>query len=92
MNQLKIDILNSLENNVRDSESIYGYGVRKIFYKDTSFVGSYGRGLGTVNCMFYNDDTKTSFVILMSSNSSSDGNPNIDELLFLLYETVTCEA
>lgn len=91
-NELKIDILNSLENNVRDSESIYGYGVRKIFYKDTSFVGSYGRGLGTVNCMFYNDDTKTSFVILMSSNSSSDGNPNIDELLFLLYETVTCEA
>ncbi|MCK9171710.1 MAG: beta-lactamase family protein [Treponema sp.] len=70
------------------SEPAYGYGVRKIFYKNTVFIGSYGRSIGSENLMFYNPDTDTCFVILTSSNTDRNKKPDIDDLLYKLYEVV----
>ncbi len=71
-----------------DADYSYGYGVKKLFYKDTYFLGSYGRSTGSENLMFYSPDTDTCFVVLTSSNADTMGNPNIDEILFDLYDTL----
>ncbi len=87
------DVKSQIANSVADFEKSdsnisYGYGVRKLFYEDTYFLGSYGRSVGSENLMFYNPDTDTCFVVLTSSNANKDGNPNIDELLFDLHNAV----
>lgn len=72
-----------------DEES-YGTGCRKIYDQSGKywFIGSYGRSLGSENLMYYNSDSDTCFVVLTSSNKSSHGKPDIDDLLFLLFDEI----
>ena len=83
---IKDAIFNSVKDFTKEDAEAYGFGGRKIFYKDEYFIGSYGRSIGSENCMFYNPTKDICITILTSSNSTKDGLPNIDELLFLLYE------
>lgn len=95
-NRGKID--NSIRNKIIKSvaeytdetleSEAYGYGIRKLFHEGTEFIGSYGRSLGDENLMFYNELTDTCIVILSSSNTKSDGNPNIDNLMYAIYNEV----
>lgn len=85
---LREEFLRSVDIDGSETDEIYGYGIRKIFYNDDYFIGSYGRSFGSENCMFYNPKNKVCIVILSSSNSSKTGNPDIDKLLFSLYEIV----
>lgn len=88
----------SIRNKILDSVSqfssktnlsdAYGYGIRKIEYSGYIFFGSYGRSYGSENLMFYNKDKDICIVILSSSNTKSNGNPNIDELMFSLFEVL----
>lgn len=71
-----------------DKTDVYGYGIRKLFYKDFEFVGSYGRSIGSENLLFYNEQYDTSFCILSNCNMMTNGSPNIDELLFWLFECI----
>lgn len=71
-----------------DKSDVYGYGIRKVFYKDFELVGSYGRSIGSENLLFYNKQYDTSFCILSNCNMRKDDTPNIDELLFWLFECI----
>ncbi len=71
-----------------DKSEVYGYGIRKLFYKDFEFTGTYGRSAGSENLLFYNEMYDTSFCILSNSNMNKKNYPNIDELLFWLFECV----
>ncbi|MCQ2582360.1 MAG: beta-lactamase family protein [Treponema sp.] len=64
----------------------YGFGIRKLYYSGYELVGSYGRSLGCENLMFYNKDKDICIVILSGSNTKADGNPNIDELMFSIFD------
>lgn len=66
----------------------YGYGIRKLFHGDYEFIGSYGRGIGDENLMFYNKDKDVCISILSSSNTKKDGTPNIDELMYEIFEVL----
>lgn len=86
---VKAQIINSVAHYEKsDADYSYGYGVKKLFYGDTYFLGSYGRNIGSENFMFYCPDIDTCFVVLTSSNADATGNPNIDEILFDLYDTL----
>ena len=89
-NSIRSCILSSVEQFTEStpSSSAYGVSVRKVFHNHRAFIGSYGRGIGDENLMFYNTDKDVCIVILSSSNTRNDGNPNIDELLFSLYESI----
>ncbi len=90
----KIDF--SVRKNILDSvaqfssgtslSNAYGFGVRKIEHSGYELIGSYGRSFGCENLMFYNKEKDICIVILSSSNTKSDGNPNIDELLFSIFD------
>lgn len=71
-----------------DKSDVYGYGIRKLFYKNFEFSGSYGRSIGSENLLFYNKQYDTSFCILSNCNMKKDDTPNIDELLFWLFECI----
>lgn len=71
-----------------DKSEIYGYGIRKLFYNEFEFTGSYGRSAGSENLLFYNKTYDTSFCILSNCNMKANKSPNIDELLFWLFECV----
>ena len=81
-------LFESIEDINEDKSEVYGFGIRKLFYNDYDFVGSYGRSIGSENLLFYNKDLDTSFCILTNCNMNTVGNPNIDELLFWLFECV----
>ena len=81
-------LYSSIVNVNEDNSDVYGFGIRKVFYKDYEFVGSYGRSVGSENLLFYNKNYDTSFCILSNCNMKSDNSPNIDELLFWLFECV----
>lgn len=66
----------------------YGFGVRKIEHSGYALIGSYGRSFGCENLMFYNKDKDICIVILSSSNTKSDGNPNIDELMYSIFDSL----
>lgn len=78
----------SVSSEINEKEDIYGLGVRKIKYKNYDFIGSYGRGCGSENLLYYNKDFDASFCILSNCNMKNDKTPNIDELLFWLFECV----
>ena len=92
----KIDF--SVRKNILDSvaqfssgtslSNAYGFGVRKIEHSGYELIGSYGRSFGCENLMFYNKEKDICIVILSSSNTKSDGNPNIDELLFSIFDSL----
>lgn len=71
-----------------DKSDVYGYGIRKLFYNEFEFAGSYGRSVGSENLLFYNEIYDTSFCILSNCNTRADNSPNIDELLFWLFECI----
>lgn len=71
-----------------DKSDVYGYGIRKLLYKDFEFVGSYGRSIGSENLLYYNEQYDTSFCILSNCNMKANETPNIDELLFWLFECI----
>ena len=71
-----------------DKSDVYGLGIRKLFYNEFEFVGSYGRSIGSENLLFYNKSYNTSFCILSNCNMKTDDTPNIDELLFWLFECI----
>lgn len=89
-------VSSSIRNEILDSvssftdkslESVaYGYGIRKLFHGDFEFVGSYGRSVGDENLMFYNKDKDVCIAILSSSNMRKDKTPNIDELMYEIFE------
>ena len=83
-------IMNSVHAFVESDppSSAYGMAIRKLFYKSKEFVGSYGRSVGDENLMFYNADKDVCIVILTSSNTRDDGTPNIDELMFSIYDVL----
>ena len=86
-------IRNEVEGSVRlfagDAGSeAYGYGVRRIFHDGREFIGSYGRSIGDENLMFYNKDKDVCIVILTSSNMRRDKTPNIDELMYAIYDCI----
>lgn len=89
--QIKDQIYNSVSAFTAESPSPYGFGVRMLFNNDTSFMGTYGRSIGSENLMFYNSKKDTSYAILSSSNSNKDGKPNINDLLFDLQEKYSNE-
>ena len=66
----------------------YGYGVRKLFYNGYEFLGSYGRSIGDENLMFYNKDKDVCITILSSSNMKNDNTPNIDELMYAIFDSL----
>lgn len=80
-------MLDSVSRFSQSDKEAYGYGIRKIYHNSASLIGSYGRSIGSENCMFYNPNKDTCYVILTSSNTSKDRTPNIDQLLFSLQET-----
>lgn len=66
----------------------YGIGIRKLVHLNYELIGSYGRSFGCENLMFYNKEKDICIVILSSSNTKSDGNPNIDELMFSIFDSI----
>ena len=91
-NAISQDIRNQLYKSIidvnADKSEIYGYGIRKLFYDEFEFTGSYGRSAGSENLLFYNKTYDTSFCILSNCNMKANKSPNIDELLFWLFECV----
>lgn len=91
-NAISQDIRNQLYKSIidvnTDKSEIYGYGIRKLFYNEFEFTGSYGRSAGSENLLFYNKTYDTSFCILSNCNMKANKSPNIDELLFWLFECV----
>ena len=83
---VRSQMLDSVAEFTSEDSEAYGFGTRKIFYDGYEFIGSYGRSIGSENLMFYNPDTDACFVILTSSNASANRKPNIDDLLFSLFE------
>ena len=87
---IKNSILESVSkfSNEMTLSDAYGFGIRKIIYSNYELIGSYGRSIGSENLMFYNKDKDVCIVILSSSNTKKDGNPNIDELLFSIFDII----
>ncbi len=81
-------LYNSIIDINADKSDVYGYGIRKLFYNGFEFIGSYGRSSGSENLLFYNKLYDTSFCILSNCNMKTDNTPNIDELLFWLFECI----
>lgn len=83
-------ILNSVSQFSCETElaNAYGFGVRKIEHSGYALIGSYGRSFGCENLMFYNKDKDICIVILSSSNTKSDGNPNIDDLMYSIFDSL----
>lgn len=81
-------LYNSIIDINADKSDVYGYGIRKLFYNEFEFVGSYGRSVGSENLLFYNELYDTSFCILSNCNMKANNTPNIDELLFWLFECI----
>ena len=71
-----------------DISKLYGTGVRIIYHQGKNFIGSYGRSFGDENLMFYNPDKDVCIVILTSSNMKKDGTPDIDELMWNIYDVL----
>lgn len=82
-----LDSVSEFDTVSREAEA-YGYGIRKLFYNNKEFLGSYGRSVGDENLMFYNKDKDVCICILTNSNTRSDGNPNIDELMYAIYDCI----
>ena len=80
-------ILDSLAN-FGDNEEEYGFASRKLHYKGVTFLVSYGRSLGSENLMFYNPDKDICITILTNSNMKKNNTPNIDELMYSIYEAL----
>ncbi len=91
---VKNSIRNKIVNSVRqfsDASSLsdaYGFGIRKLMYSGCEFLGSYGRSFGCENLMFYNKDKDVCIVVLSASNTRADGNPNIDELMYAIFDSI----
>ena len=87
---IKENITDSLsEFTESDSPSIaYGIATRKLYHNGKAFIGSYGRSIGDENLMFYNPDKDVCITILTSSNTRKDGSPNIDELMYAIYDAL----
>ena len=83
--KINSSVINYEDDDVKEA---YGYGVRKLFYKGYSFIGSYGRSIGDENLMFYNKDKDICICILTNSNTKSDGSPNIDELMYAIFDVL----
>lgn len=83
-------MLRSTENAYPGCEELMSFGIcgRRIFYKGDSFVGSYGRSVGSNNLAFYNKSCDCGFCILTTTNSDANGNPDVYELLCKLYDTI----
>ena len=88
--ELREEIINSVSlfTDKNTEQIAYGYGIRKLFYKDYEFLGSYGRSIGDENLMFYNKDKDVCIVILTSSNMKKDKTPNIDSLMYEIFECI----
>lgn len=87
INSCILESVSKFSNEMSLSDA-YGFGIRKIIYSNYELIGSYGRSIGSENLMFYNKDKDVCIVILSSSNTKTDGNPNIDELLFSIFDTI----
>lgn len=86
--RIRDEILNSVSSfdDVASQSEAYGYGVRKLFYNGYELIGSYGRGVGDENLMFYNKDKDVCIVIFSSSNTKADKTPNIDDLMYAIFD------
>ena len=84
---IKNKIVGSVSNFTDSSlvSTAYGYGIRKLFYGDDELIGSYGRSIGDENLMFYNERHDICVVIFSSSNMRQDKTPNIDELMYEIF-------
>ncbi len=76
---------------IDETNEYYGYGVRKLFDNGDDgieVVGSYGRGVGSDNLMFYDSEYDICIAILTGCNKNKNGTPDIEKLLFdiLKYE------
>ena len=76
---------------IDETSEYYGYGVRKLFDNGDDgieVVGSYGRGVGSDNLMFYDSEYDICIAILTGCNKNKNGTPDIEKLLFdvLKYE------
>lgn len=71
-----------------EDDLVYGYGIRKIKYKNYDFIGSYGRCVGDENLMFYNQDKDVCICILSSSNMRNNKTPNIDDLMYAIFDCI----
>ncbi|MBD5447585.1 MAG: serine hydrolase [Treponema sp.] len=90
LTKIREHFFDSVANFSNENSEAYGIGCRKIYHpnKKDWFIGSYGRSLGSENLLYYAPQCDTCFVILTSANTAADGNPNIDDLLFTLFEEV----
>lgn len=82
-----LDSVSKFSNDASLSDA-YGFGIRKIIYSNYELIGSYGRSIGSENLMFYNKEKDVCIVILSASNTKADGTPNIDELMFSIFDSI----
>lgn len=82
-----LDSVAEFDASIREAEA-YGYGIRKLFHNGYELIGSYGRSIGDENLMFYNKDKDLCICILTNSNTMVDGNPNIDDLMYAIFDII----
>lgn len=88
--EIRHTMYHSIEK-IDETNEYYGYGVRKLFDNGDDgieVVGSYGRGIGSDNLMFYDSEYDMCITILTGCNKNKKGIPDIEKLLFdvLKYE------
>lgn len=85
--EIRAKIYNSIEK-INETDEYYGYGIRKLFIDGIEVVGSYGRGIGSDNMMFYDGECDICITILTGCNKNKNGTPDIEKFFFdvLKYE------